>query len=117
MTQDTRHVYLTQPPPLQTGTKIFVVVVVQIVAQSDIRQRRKRHSVNSHEEKWMKFQGRQLFQNCKIVLLPSEKWSILKGKNLLPLGANSFLLEWTHFQKGLGVQERKSKVTRVVSLV
>ena len=31
---------------------------------------------------------------------PSEKGSILKGKNLHPLGANSFLLEWTPFQKG-----------------
>ena len=29
----------------------------------------------------------------KIVFLPSEKGSTLKGKNLLPLGANSFLLE------------------------
>ena len=31
---------------------------------------------------------------------PPEKGSTLKGKNLLPLGANSFLLEWTLFQKG-----------------
>ena len=29
-----------------------------------------------------------------------KKGSTLKGKNLLPLGANSFLLEWTPFQKG-----------------
>ena len=29
----------------------------------------------------------------KIILLSSEKGSTLKGKNLLPLGANSFLLE------------------------
>ena len=27
-------------------------------------------------------------------------WSTLKGKNLHPLGANSFLLEYTPFQKG-----------------
>ena len=33
---------------------------------------------------------------------PSEKGSTLKGKNLLPLGANSFLLELNPFQKGLG---------------
>ena len=25
--------------------------------------------------------------------VPFEKWSTLKGKNLLPLGANSFLLK------------------------
>ena len=31
---------------------------------------------------------------------PSEKWSALKGKHLLPQGANSFLLVWTPFQKG-----------------
>ena len=29
----------------------------------------------------------------KLFCLSSEKWSILKEKNLLPLGANSFLLE------------------------
>ena len=48
---------------------------------------------------------------------PSEKESTLKGKNLLPMGANSFLLEWTHFQMGLGVLESKQEVTKVVSLV
>ena len=35
--------------------------------------------------------------SVKIVLLPSEKRSTLKGKNLLPLGANSFLLGLTPF--------------------
>ena len=53
----------------------------------------------------------------KIVCLPSEKGSILKGKNLLPQGANSFLLELTPFQKGLGVQETKQELTKTVSLV
>ena len=33
-------------------------------------------------------------------LAPSEKGSALKGKNLLPWGANSFLLEYAPFQKG-----------------
>ena len=28
----------------------------------------------------------------KLFCLPSEKWSTLKEKNLLPLGANSYLL-------------------------
>ena len=37
------------------------------------------------------FTGRQLCQNY--FHLPSEKGSSLKGKNLLPEGANSFLLE------------------------
>ena len=37
----------------------------------------------------------RIIDSCKQFLsylfyLPSEKWSILKGKNLLPLGANSF---------------------------
>ena len=31
--------------------------------------------------------------------IPSEKEMTLNGKNLLPLGANSFLLESTHFHK------------------
>ena len=53
----------------------------------------------------------------KKFLLPTDKRSTLKGKNLLPLGANSFLLEWTLFQKGLGEQECKQEVTKVVSLV
>ena len=37
----------------------------------------------------------------KLFRLPSELGSILKGKNLLPSGANSFLLEWTLFRKDL----------------
>ena len=38
--------------------------------------------------------------NCvQIYLLSSEKESILKGKNLLPLQANSFLSEETTLQK------------------
>ena len=36
--------------------------------------------------------------------IPSEKVSTLKGKNLLPLGANSSLLENTPFQKEFEVQ-------------
>ena len=30
----------------------------------------------------------------------TPKGSALKGMNLLPVGSNSFLLEWKHFQKG-----------------
>ena len=48
----------------------------------------------------MYFQGDN---SVKIVLPPFGK--ILKGKNSLPLGANSFLLELIPFQKGLDVQE------------
>ena len=36
----------------------------------------------------------------KLILTPPEKGPILKGKNLLPCGANSFLFELTHFPKG-----------------
>ena len=32
--------------------------------------------------------------------IPSEKGSTIKGKTLLPKKANSFLLEYTPFQKG-----------------
>ena len=38
--------------------------------------------------------GKQLCQNSFLLFLSAfEKGSSLKGKNLLPLGANSFLLE------------------------
>ena len=40
--------------------------------------------------------------------LSPKKGSTLKGKNLLP-GANSFLLELTHFQKVLDVQDTNRK--------
>ena len=40
-----------------------------------------------------------------LILSSSEKGSTLKGKNLLPVGANSFLLEETLF--GMGLSTRK----------
>ena len=46
----------------------------------------------------------------------SKKGSTLKGKNLLPLGVISLLLEKTPFQKGLDVQESKHEVIKTVSL-
>ena len=46
----------------------------------------------------------------KMFLSPSEKGSTLKEKNLLPLEANSFLLQLTTFQKELGVQVSKQEV-------
>ena len=49
--------------------------------------------------------------------LPPEKGSNLKGKNLLPLGANSFLLKLIPFQKGSNMLESKQEVTEVDSLV
>ena len=48
----------------------------------------------------------------KLILLPSEKGSSLKGKNLLPLGANSILLEKTSFQKRICVQESKPEAIK-----
>ena len=45
----------------------------------------------------------------KLFCFPSEKWSTLKGKNLLLLGPNSFLLEKTPFQKGIDVQKANRK--------
>ena len=41
---------------------------------------------------------------------PSEKVSTLKGKNLLPKGANSFLLEYPPFQKGYITSDRSKAV-------
>ena len=67
-----------------------------------------------------------LFIGLNAVCLPSEKRCTLKGKNLLPLGANSefaplgskfFPVRVDSFQKGLGVQENKQEVAKVVSLV
>ena len=46
-----------------------------------------------------------------------EKGSTLKGENLLPLGANSLLLEWTSFQKGFAVWETKQEVTGLFPLL
>ena len=43
----------------------------------------------------------------------SGKGSILKGKNLLPRGANSFLLEYPS-QIGTGMQESKKGVKIIV---
>ena len=47
--------------------------------------------------------------------LPSEKGSALKGKNLL-LGEQILSFRVDPFQKGLGVQKQKLKITKVVSL-
>ena len=57
---------------------------------------------------------RQLSQT---VLTSSKNRSILEGKNLLPKGANSFLLELTLIQEGPGVQESKQAVTKIVCFV
>ena len=47
----------------------------------------------------------------------SEKESTVKGKNLLPLEANSFLSGKTPFQNGSDAQRKKQKATKVVSFV
>ena len=59
--------------------------------------------------------GEATQSNC--FCLPSEKGSALNGKNLLPMGANSFPLEQIPFQKGPSIQESIPEVTKVVSLV
>ena len=43
----------------------------------------------------------------------SEKRLTLKGKTLLPMGANSFISGSAPFQMGVGVQESKQEVTEV----
>ena len=55
--------------------------------------------------------------NYQYAYIPSKKGSTLKGRNLHPVGANSFLLGETLFQKGFDVQELKQEVTKIVSLV
>ena len=44
-----------------------------------------------------------------MVCLPLEKESSLQGKNLLPLGANSYLVETTPFKIEIGMLERNRK--------
>ena len=48
--------------------------------------------------------------SVKIICFPSKNESALNGKTL---GANSFLLPYTPFQKGLCAQESKQYVTKV----
>ena len=52
--------------------------------------------------------------SSKVCLL-SEKGSPLKGKDLLPVGANPFLLEYTPFKQWFCAQECSHEVTKVVS--
>ena len=51
--------------------------------------------------------------SVKMTLFLFEKGSTLKGKNLLPGGANSFLLELTPIRKGLNVQEDKQEDNKI----
>ena len=60
-------------------------------------------------------QGRQL--QSELLLHPSEKGSSLKGKNLPQMGADSFLLEKTHFSRDLACRKANRKSQKVVSLV
>ena len=61
-------------------------------------------------------QGRQLFQ--KLFCLPSEKGGLFqKERNIyIPVGANSFLLEYSPFQLRTNVQLSKTWVIKVISL-
>ena len=52
----------------------------------------------------------------KLFCLPSGKGSSLKGKNLLPGGANSFLLEYTPFRRGLMFWNANRKSKKLPSL-
>ena len=54
--------------------------------------------------------------SVKMGCLLSEKSSSLKGKNLLPLGANSFLLEKRSFQKGFVCRKVNSKSQKLPPL-
>ena len=52
----------------------------------------------------------------ELFCLSSEKGSTLKGKNLLP-GSKLFPFRVEPFLQGIGVQESKQTLTKVVSLV
>ena len=52
----------------------------------------------------------------KMFCLPSKE-VYAKTINFLPLEANSFLREYTSFQKGIGVKESKQEIIEIVSLV
>ena len=49
----------------------------------------------------------KVVNSIKIVLAPSEKDLLIQERICSLWGPNSFLLEYTSFQKGLGVQEWK----------
>ena len=55
------------------------------------------------------WRGRQFCQNC---CFSSEKGSVLKRKNLLPLLSRSFSFRVDPFQKGLDLQDGKLEVTK-----
>ena len=54
--------------------------------------------------------------NSAKIVLPFEKGSTLKGKNLLPRGANSFLLKLTPFQKTLMCRKANRKSQKLSPL-
>ena len=56
----------------------------------------------------------QKMQKLYCVNVPSFKGSTLKGKDLLLIGANPFLLELT--RKSVGMQKSKREITKFVSL-
>ena len=71
---------------------------------------------------WQKFREMETLSGeitqSKLFLSLSENASSLKGKNLHPSGANSFLLEKKpSFSEGTDVQKRKLEITKIVSLV
>ena len=51
-----------------------------------------------------------------VFFLPSEKGSILKGRNLLQMRANSSFVEQTPFQKASCVQENKREISKLSPL-
>ena len=53
----------------------------------------------------------------ELLCFPSDKGSTLKEKNLLPVGANSFLLMQILFRSGFVCRKPYRKSQKVVSLV
>ena len=55
--------------------------------------------------------------SIKIVFVPDENASALKEKRSGGGEANTFLLKWSAFQKGISAQESKKEVWNVILLI
>ena len=110
------------------GSKLYrCVFVVHILEGGRETERDRQTERDSDREKQFVFNFQLIYflaagDNYQTNLEPYQeirffkryfKESTLKGNNLLP---NSFLLQWTPFWKGLGIEASKQEVTKVVSL-
>ena len=69
--------------------ELGVDVSVYLLEFSENKQKLCSERLSKHKQMF----SHTIFKGYSIHFLPSENGSTLKGKNLLPLGANSFLLD------------------------